>query len=136
MRKRSIYPVFRYADAKAAIDWLVVAFDFVIHDVTTDATGIVVHAELTYGDDMIMLAQAEVGQATTAEAAEGAAGTPPAADDWRVYVAVDDIEAHYKRAKAAGAEIVREVVEQPYGSHEYDARDLEGNVWSFGTYRP
>lgn len=133
MRRRSIYPVFRYADARAAIDWLVTAFGFTIHEVNEDATGVVVHAELTFGDDMIMVGQARADQATTAQATTG---TPPAADDWRIYVAVDDVDSHHDRAKLAGAEVVRELTDQPYGSREYDARDLEGNVWSFGTYRP
>ena len=49
---------------------------------------------------------------------------------------VPDPDAHYTRAKAAGAQIVRELVDQPYGSREYSARDLEGNLWSFGSYDP
>ena len=53
-----------------------------------------------------------------------------------VYVAVEDADAHYERAKAAGAEIMREIENTDYGSREYTARDLEGHVWSFGTYRP
>ena len=52
-----------------------------------------------------------------------------------VYVAIADPDAHYARAKAAGAEIIRELNDTPYGSREYGARDLEGNAWSFGTYR-
>jgi uncharacterized glyoxalase superfamily protein PhnB len=39
-------------------------------------------------------------------------------------------------ARAAGAEIVREPEDQDYGSRDYGARDFEGNIWSFGTYRP
>ena len=51
-------------------------------------------------------------------------------------IALDVVDAHYERARAAGAEIVRPIAEQPYGSREYAARDLEGNTWHFGTYRP
>jgi len=47
-----------------------------------------------------------------------------------------DADAHYERAKAAGAEITRELEDTPYGSREYSARDLDGHTWSFGTYRP
>ena len=53
-----------------------------------------------------------------------------------VYVVVDDPDAHCERARAAGAAITTEVYDTDYGSREYAARDLEGNVWSFGTYRP
>jgi len=52
------------------------------------------------------------------------------------YVIVSDIDAHYARAKAAGAEIVRPLADTDYGSREYAARDPEGQVWSFGTYDP
>ena len=53
-----------------------------------------------------------------------------------IYVHVDDVHAHYERAKAAGAEIVVALEETPYGSREYVARDLEGHLWSFGSYAP
>ena len=53
-----------------------------------------------------------------------------------VYVVVEDTDAHHARAKAAGAEIVRELQETDYGSREYSARDSEGHLWHFGTYRP
>jgi uncharacterized glyoxalase superfamily protein PhnB len=49
---------------------------------------------------------------------------------------LSDVDAHYERAKAAGAEIVMEPTDQDYGSRDYAARDTEGNVWCFGTYRP
>lgn len=49
---------------------------------------------------------------------------------------MSDPDGHYERARAADAEIVRELADQPYGSREYSARDPEGNLWSFGTYDP
>lgn len=60
----------------------------------------------------------------------------PVSGTQEVYIALDAVDAHYERARAAGAEIVRPIGEQPYGSREYAARDLEGNTWHFGTYRP
>jgi uncharacterized glyoxalase superfamily protein PhnB len=51
------------------------------------------------------------------------------------YVAVEDLGAHHERAQAAGAEIVAPLQRQDYGSF-YSAHDPEGNLWSFGTYRP
>jgi uncharacterized glyoxalase superfamily protein PhnB len=59
-------------------------------------------------------------------------GQPPVT----IYVVVEDPDSHYARARAAGAEIVRELADMPYGSREYGARDPEGNQWSFGTYDP
>jgi uncharacterized glyoxalase superfamily protein PhnB len=49
---------------------------------------------------------------------------------------VDDPDAHCERALAAGAEVVKELTDMDYGSREYTAHGLEGNLWSFGTYRP
>lgn len=46
-------------------------------------------------------------------------------------VMVDDVDAHYARAAEAGADVVGEPSDQPYGYREYDARDLEGGLWSF-----
>ena len=53
-----------------------------------------------------------------------------------VYVIVDDADAHCVRAKAAGAEIIKDVEDQDYGGRLYSCRDREGHLWSFGTYDP
>ncbi len=123
---RTIYPIFRYTDVRAAMDFLTKAFDFTVGTVNEGSDGAVAHAELTYGTGMIIVGPRD----------PGAVRPRPAPKDWAVYVAVDDVDAHHDRAKAAGAEIVRGLTDQPYGSREYDARDGEGNIWSFGTYRP
>lgn len=124
--RRSIYPIFQYDDARAAIDWLVRAFGFSVHQATDKPDGSVAHAELTFCTGMIMIGQRSPGRDRPT----------PEPDDWSVYVAVDDVDAHHDMARAAGAEILRPPTDQPYGSREYDARDCEGYVWSFGTYRP
>ncbi len=116
----NVYPFLRYADADAALEWLGRAFGFREHAVYRggdDERGPIVHAEVSLGPGIVMFGQGDPG-------------------DHGVYVAVDDADAHYERAKAAGAEIVRELEDTPYGSREYTARDPEGHVWSFGTYRP
>ena len=53
-----------------------------------------------------------------------------------IYIVVPDPDAHHERAVAAGAQVVRELDDMDYGSREYSARDLDGNLWSFGTYQP
>ena len=68
-------------------------------------------------------------------------GTPDTYDTGRavVYLALDSaaaVDAHHDRAAATGAEVVQELVDQPYGSREYAVRDPEGNIWSIGSYRP
>jgi uncharacterized glyoxalase superfamily protein PhnB len=42
----------------------------------------------------------------------------------------------FERHAVSDAQIERELTDQDYGSREYTARDPEGNLWSFGTYRP
>jgi uncharacterized glyoxalase superfamily protein PhnB len=56
-----------------------------------------------------------------------------------IYIALDSdgaVDAGYARAKAAGADVIRELEDTAYGSHEFSVRDPEGHIWSFGTYRP
>ena len=124
---KNIFPTLQYRDAHAAIDWLERAFGFEGVNVHDGPDGTVAHAELRFGDGMIM-----VGSATHGE--EG--GFPDHTGQGWTYVVVEDADAHHDRAKAAGAEIVYELQDQDYGSRDYSARDPEGNLWSFGTYRP
>jgi len=49
---------------------------------------------------------------------------------------VADVDVHYARAKAAGAEIVFDIKTQDYGGRDYTVLDLEGHVWTFGSYDP
>jgi uncharacterized glyoxalase superfamily protein PhnB len=123
---QSIYPVLKYSDAHAAIDFLERAFGFQRHAVHEGEQGAIVHAELRFGDQVVMLSSAGVGD--------------PAYDQGlgrtTVYVVVDEVDALYDTAKAAGAEIVLKPTDQDYGSRDFSARDPEGNIWSFGTYRP
>jgi uncharacterized glyoxalase superfamily protein PhnB len=120
-----------YDDARAAVDWLEEAFGFERASLHEGPNGKLAHAELRYGDGMVMLGSAGpngFGLKTPKELGAVSQG---------VYVIVDDgIDAHHDRALAAGAEIVREPNDTDYDSREYMARDPEGNIWSFGTYRP
>jgi uncharacterized glyoxalase superfamily protein PhnB len=52
-----------------------------------------------------------------------------------IYAAIDNPDAVHERAVSAGAETVMGLTDQEYGSREFAARDLEGNVWCFGTNR-
>jgi uncharacterized glyoxalase superfamily protein PhnB len=113
----------RYEDARAAIDWLERAFGFERHVVYENPDGTVAHGELRYGDGLVMLGSRR-GEDDVRRPGQG----------W-AYVAVDDLDAHCRKAKLAGAEIVDGPQTEDYGSF-YSARDLEGNLWSFGTYRP
>jgi uncharacterized glyoxalase superfamily protein PhnB len=118
-----IAPYLLYEDAAAAIDFLTNAFGFE-EVMRMDDEGVVNHAELRLGDDSVMLGY------------PGADYKSPKKADHRsglVHVYVDDVDAHFERAKAAGAEIVMEPTDQEYGDRRYDALDLEGQFWSFSA---
>jgi uncharacterized glyoxalase superfamily protein PhnB len=122
-----IYPALRYRNAGAAIEWLERAFGFQTIARHDGPDGTVGHAELALDGSLIMLG---TGSADLED--------PPA--DFRaaratVYVALEDVDGHRERARAAGAEVT-ELTETDYGSRDYSALDLEGNRWSFGTYVP
>lgn len=124
----SIYPTLVYADAKAAVKQLTEAFGFTELAVYEGEDGKVAHAELVQGNGAIMLGSKGTGSVfDTAMKDAGMTG---------VYVVVDDVDAHHRRAVEQGAEILMPPTDQDYGSRDYMARDLEGNVWSFGTYAP
>jgi uncharacterized glyoxalase superfamily protein PhnB len=120
----TIFPSLRYRDARRAIEFLQEAFGFEATMVVDGENGTVAHAELWYGDGAVMLG-------TDRDDSYGS----HVGQGW-MYVVIEDADAHYARARAAGAEIVRELEDQDYGSRDYSARDFEGNLWSFGTYRP
>jgi uncharacterized glyoxalase superfamily protein PhnB len=123
--KSNVFPALRYENAAAALEWLTKTFGFEKHFVVPGDRGAVAHAQLTTGAGMIMLG--------SGSGEEGNAWDTVAQG---VYVRVEDVDAHYARAKAAGAEIVRELQNTDYGSREYSVRDPEGHLWSFGTYDP
>jgi uncharacterized glyoxalase superfamily protein PhnB len=125
----TMYPIIAYDDAPAAIDWLQRVFAFAPLMIMTGEQGEIQHAELRLGDGVIMPTSRQ--------------RTPDPENPWSqplgtqgLYVALDNVDAHYEHAVNGGAEIVRPLAETSYGSREYSVRDLEGNLWSFGTYRP
>jgi uncharacterized glyoxalase superfamily protein PhnB len=121
-----IYPVLRYKDGVKAMEWLTQIFGFSKHLEVPGTDGNIGHAELSLGNGMIMFASG---------GSQGD-GNPWATEKSGIYAVVEDIDAHYQRTKAAGAEIVRPLAETDYGSRDYSVRDPEGHLWSFGTYRP
>ena len=125
-----LFPFLRYRDAPAAIDWLVKAFGFKELMVVPNENGTVAHAELEFASGAMMLASARDDELRIKSPSDLGAVTGG------IYVYLQDVDAHCERARAAGAEIVRGPEETDYGSREYTARDLEGHLWSFGTYRP
>ncbi|WP_336065106.1 VOC family protein [Nitratireductor rhodophyticola] len=124
-----IYPTFRYRDAARMADWLVEAFGFRVH-ASHERDGRIVHAELALGSSMIMIGEA------TDDAYGNLVGTPGATGGKSTYVAIDDADLLYARARGAGAKILQNLSDTGYGSRDFICADPEGNVWCFGTYWP
>lgn len=125
----SIWPVLTYKDAPAAATFLVEAFGFELRGLYTnpDDPNVVEHAEARWprGGGVMF---------GTAGKDDGPFGQRRPGND-SVYVVCDDPDALFARATAAGAEVVRELRDEDYGSRGFTVRDPEGNLWSFGTYR-
>ena len=123
----------RYKDAAKAIEWLCEAFGFEKHLVVPGENGTIVHAQLIFGNAMIMLGSEsdnEFGKLIrTPKDLNGFNTQSP-------YIIVEEIDEHYRRAVAAGAEIVLDIKDEDYGGRGYSCRDKEGYLWNFGSYDP
>jgi len=121
-----IVPVLTYRDIAAAHDFLVEAFGFTSRGVHRTPEGQAIHGEVRAGEAAIWLHRVT---------AEHHLESPLAVDvaNSGLVVHVDDVDAHYQRARAAGAQIDSEPVDQPYGQREYGARDPEGHRWWFAA---
>ncbi len=133
--KVSVIPCLRYRDAPAAIDWLCSAFGFEKQAVYPNPDGTIAHAQLSFGNGMIML-----GSVLENETEFGGLMKQPdqigGFETQSAYVVVADADAIYTRAKAAGAQIVIDIKDEDYGGRGFTCRDPEGHIWSFGTYDP
>jgi uncharacterized glyoxalase superfamily protein PhnB len=126
----NIFPALRYRDADAALAFLKSAFGAEEKSVHRGEDSTIHHAELRLGHGLVMLGQ------YSADGFLGGDPPRPLSSTVSIYVVVPDAHRHYETARTAGADIVRELEDMDYGSREYSARDVEGNLWSFGTYDP
>lgn len=125
-RRPSLVCAVFYQDPSAALDWLHSAFGFERAMVIHDQDGHLVHAEMRFGDGIIMVG-AEWADFVASPASVGGKNTQ------MVHVQLEDgIDAHCERARAAGAEIVQAPKDQFFGDRTYRVRDPEGHVWTFG----
>jgi uncharacterized glyoxalase superfamily protein PhnB len=112
---QTIYPYLLYDDTAGALDFLARALGFE-ETLRTEDGDRVAHGEMRLGEGRIMLGQPQ-------KPVEGAA---------TVYVYVEDVDAHFAQARAAGATIEHEPRDEPYGDRVYAARDPQGHSWYFG----
>jgi uncharacterized glyoxalase superfamily protein PhnB len=122
-----------YRNAPEAIEWLCRVFGFEKHAVYPGPDNTIMHAELTLGDGMIMLGSVTSNtQKQLMKQPDELGGAETRSDN----LIVGDADAVYARAKAAGAEIVSDIEDKPYGGRGFTCRDLEGRIWNVGTYDP
>jgi uncharacterized glyoxalase superfamily protein PhnB len=132
--KSTVIPGLRYRNAKAMIEWLVASFGFEKQAVYAGPNGVVMHAELTFGNGMIMIGSVDNGTAASnllkqPDEIGGAETQAP-------YLVVSDIDALYARAKAAGARMVADLETKEYGGKAFTCADPEGHIWHVGTFDP
>jgi uncharacterized glyoxalase superfamily protein PhnB len=118
---QTITPYLLYEDVDAALSFLSKAFGFKEVLRYTGEAGYVNHAEMHLGEGKIYL-----GDPGEQYRNPGKVGRT-----FGTYVIVDDVDAHFKRAKSAGAEITEEPTDQEYGERRYIVLDPEGHQWFF-----
>ena len=132
--RSTVIPCLCYRDAPAAIEWLCNTFGFEKHLVVPGENDTIAHAQLSFGNGMLMLGSAnrpdsEYGKLVKAPDASGALTQT-------VYVVVPDADAIYERARRAEAEILIPIKDEEYGGRGFTCRDPERHIWNFGTYDP
>jgi uncharacterized glyoxalase superfamily protein PhnB len=119
-----ITPYLYYEDAAAAMDWLVKTFGCKERMRIENDEGRVTHGELELAGGLVMVGEPGSGyESPNKRGGRSTAG---------VNVYVDDVDAHYEHAKAAGATINEEPTDKDFGDRRYIAEDLEGHDWFFG----
>ena len=122
----SLWPVLRYDKAAAAIEWITNVAGFEAGLVIADAAGNVEHAELWYGDGVVVVMSRAEFRPDKPVLTSGPG---------MIEVTVPDVRAHHAHAVSLGAEVVQPVLDGVAGL-SFVLRDAEGNLWVFGTYRP
>jgi PhnB protein len=121
-----IIPYLAYEDAPAALTFLHEAFGFEERFRMPMPDGRIGHAELALGESVLYLASLwkEVGNMSPKDL--------PGVH-CQMYCQVDDVDAHFQRAREAGATVINEPSDQGHGDRSYRAMDPEGHRWIFGS---
>jgi uncharacterized glyoxalase superfamily protein PhnB len=114
-----------YDDIASALDWLSKCFGFETRMKVPGPDGGIMHGEMDVLDSMVMLSPTAGNEAWRTPASLGGAVTTT------LYIYVDDVDAHFARARSAGAEIVAPLEDMFWGDRTYVARDLAGHRWTF-----
>jgi uncharacterized glyoxalase superfamily protein PhnB len=130
---KAIVPTIPYRDPGAMIDWLSDAYGFEKQRTVKSENGKFQHAHLAFGDSMIIVVRVEDSKLEHLVVHPDEIG---GVETQTCYVVLPDIDAHYARATAKGAEIVSRIEGKDRGDRSYVSRDPEGHIWMFGTHDP
>ena len=124
----AVTPGLQYRDAPAAIDWLVAVLGFRVLERHDEPNGAVAHARLRWhsGQVFVSTRRDNDGPWSSAGPAAIALNTADAAE----------VDERFARASEAGADLLSPLEDTPFGSHQFNVRDPEGNLWTLGTYLP
>jgi uncharacterized glyoxalase superfamily protein PhnB len=117
----AVVPVLVYDDVGTMIEWLCGAFGFSERLRAGAPGGVISHAQLKAAGGDIMIGR------------QGGPFKAPQPDETSQYVliSVEDVDAHFARAKAFGAHIISPPQDMPFGVRHYTARDPGGHWWTF-----
>jgi uncharacterized glyoxalase superfamily protein PhnB len=130
---RAIVPTMPYRNASAMVDWLSDAYGLEKRRVVTSASGRFQHAQLAHGGGSILVVGIEDSRLERLVVHPDQIG---GVETQACYLVVPDVDAHFARATAKGAEIVSGIEGKEPGDRYYVTRDPEGHIWMFGTYDP
>ena len=114
---------------RAELQWLEAAFGFETTLLIEGEDGSLAHSEMRVGRGGQIMVGREWDDLHRSPASIGGLNTQS------VHVNLDDdadIDAHFRRAVAAGATVLREPADQVYGDRLYAVLDPEGHQWTFG----
>jgi uncharacterized glyoxalase superfamily protein PhnB len=121
----TVLPHIVYQDVGEAMAWLTRVFGFVEHYRYGEQHGTISGAQMQLGNAWIMLTKARAGRASPKQLGGGTQS---------LTVFVDNVNAHFQRAKSMGAKIVEELHETEYGERQYGVEDVEGHHWLFSQH--
>lgn len=129
----SLTAAMRYRDVAAAVEWLCSRLGFALHSSVRDDDGVMVYAQVAFGNAMVMLAPI---QDTALDRYMRQPDEIGGAETQSCYFHVADAAAHFAQAKAMGAEIILPLEPYDSGGQGYSCRDPEGHIWTFGDFDP
>ena len=122
-----VTPYLFYNDVGAALVWLEKTFGFERKGEIPAPDGSIMHAEMAFKDGVLMMGPANDDRGCRSPS------TLPGVNQ-SLYLYVDDVDAHFKHAKASGAAKITEPMDTFWGDRMYTVQDLEGHQWSFAEH--